>query len=387
MASPELHLHQIDLVQQNGLFVQMNPGAYRAASFLDGRSFNHQTLGGWIPFQQIQQTVLQGALPESLLHFIFHMGHTGSTLISRLLDESGVVQSLREPLVLRDLAVMHDRKKDSDHLLSPQDVDAWTEIMLRLWSRCRPGRQCAIVKATSSTARVAAELMRARSSARAIYLSMAAEPYIAVILGGPASLMDIRGHAEERMRRLTRFLGQEPKPLHELSPGELVAASWVCEALTREQIRQSAGERLLCLDFDEFLGDIPAAIRRLLVHFGLPGGEDMTNRIATSPALGQYAKAPEHAYSSRLRADVIQDSRQRNSVEIGRTGKRQPLGRPHSNQVTLDRVQPNAVFHLHVVALKRCHLVQFENHFPMFGLRHQAFDKRNPNQSLPGRYR
>ncbi len=316
--SPELHLHQLDLVQQNGLFVRMPAGAYRAASFLDGRSFSQETQGGWIPFQQIHQSLLQGNDTAAPLNFIFHMGHTGSTLVSRLLDETGVVQSLREPLVLRDLAVMNDRKSDTDHLLSPREVESWTEVLLRLWSRRRNDRRCAIVKATSSAARVGETLMQARPESNAVYLSMAAEPYLAVILGGPSSLADIRGHAEERMRRLTRFVGYAPQPLHELTAGEMVAASWVCEALTRERIRQAVGGRLLRMDFDDFLLDLPGNIRTLCLHFRLPSGDEVVNRIANSPTLGKYAKAPEHDYSSRLRADVIGESRQRNQGEIQR---------------------------------------------------------------------
>lgn len=316
--SPELHLHQLDLIQQNGLFVQMPEGAYRGAAFLDGRSFNNQTLGGWIQFQQIQQTLLHDPAPSNPLHYIFHMGHTGSTLVSRLLDETGTVQSLREPLVLRDLAVMHDRRDEPDHLISPAQVDAWTEIMLRLWSRRRNDRQCAIVKATSSSARIGATLMKARPDSVAVYLSMAAGPYLAVILGGANSMVDIRGHAQERMRRLTSFLGESPQPLWELSPGELIAASWVCEALTREQIRQSVGERLMRLDFDDFLADLPGCIKRLCDHFGLPSHDELVNRIASSPTLGQYSKATEHSYSSKLRADVIRDSQSKNRAEIDR---------------------------------------------------------------------
>ena len=318
MSSPELHLHQVDLMQQAALFVRMAPGDYRAASFLDGRSFNNQTVGGWIQFQQIHETILQGNAPSTPLHFIFHMGHTGSTLISRLLDDTGVVQSLREPLVLRDLATMHDRRGDSDYLYSPQQIDAWSEIMLRLWSRCHADRQCAIVKATSSTARSAEKLMTARPGSRAIYLSMALEPYLAVILGGQASPMDIRGHAQERMRRLTRYLGQPPSLLYQMSIGEQIAASWVCEALTRERIRAVTGARLLNVDFDDFLADIPKVMKGMLAHFNLPGGLEMATRISQSPTLGKYAKAPEHDYSSRLRADVIRESRQNNHVEINR---------------------------------------------------------------------
>ncbi len=318
MSSPQLHLHQVDLIQQAALFLQLQRGAYRDASFLDGRSFPPDTPGGWINLQQVMQTVLGAPPPATPIHFIFHMGHTGSTLLSRLLDETDAVQSLREPLVLRELAALRDRRGDPDCLLDPTAIDDLGETMLRLWARCQPGRKCAILKATSSAGRIGEWAMAARPAARAVYLSMAAEPFLAVILGGPASLMDVRGHAEERMRRLTRVLGSVRQPLSALSPGEMVALAWLTEALIRERLARAVGIRLLQIDFDAFLQDVAAAVARVLAHFELPGGSEEAMRIAASPTLGRYAKAPEHAYSSRLRDDVMRDSRQRNRDEIAR---------------------------------------------------------------------
>jgi len=318
MAGPELHLHRLDVIQQAGLFVQMPDGAYRSASFLDGRSFSANNPAGWVPLHAIKEAVLGGNAPGTPLHFIFHMGHTGSTLFSRLLDESGVVQPLREPLALREFATLNDKRGDPASLLSSQDLDTCAEILLRLWARCRLDRTCAILKATSSAARAGDAIMAMRPTARAAYLSMAREPYLAVILGGPANIVDIRGHAEERMSRLIGFLGPTDAALSRLSSGELVALSWLSEALTRERLKAALGERLLEIDFDEFLSDVPAGIGRALQHFGLPSGADVATRIAGSPAIGRYAKAPEHTYSSQLRADVIRQSRRQNRKEIDR---------------------------------------------------------------------
>lgn len=318
MTSPELHLHRLDVIQQAGFFVQMPEGAYRSASFLDGRSFSANSPVGWVPLKAMRETILSAEPPATPLHFIFHMGHVGSTLFSRLLDESGVVQPLREPFVLRELAALNDKRGEPSSLISPQDLDACADIMLRLWARCRQGRRCAILKATSSTARAGEMLLSMRPTARAAYLSMAREPYLAVILGGPANVVDIRGHAEERMGRLLHVLGPMDDPLYTLSPGELAALGWLSEALTRQQLKAASGERLLDIDFDEFLADVPASMLKALHHFDLPGGSELAARMANSPALGRYAKAPEHAYSSQLRADVIRQSMRQNRAEITR---------------------------------------------------------------------
>lgn len=318
MTSPELHLHQLDIVQQAGLFVRMTPEDYHSASFLDGRGFGPQTVGAWKPLAQVREVARNTPPPQSPLHFIFHMGHTGSTLLSRLLDESGTVQPLREPLSLRTLADLHDTRGAPWALLSGADIDALSEVLLRLWSRCGPGHDRAILKATSSAARIAKPLMAARPAARAVYLSMAAEPYLAVILGGPASLGDVRGHAEERMRRLARIIEDTPKALHAMSHGELVAASWATEALTRDRLREAVGDRVLAVDFDAFLGDVAGSMTSILAHLRFDSADTLAARIARSPALGRYAKAPEHGYSRQLREDVMRNSRRENSAEISR---------------------------------------------------------------------
>lgn len=318
MTSPELHFHQFDAVRQAGLFVEMPPGAYRAASFLDSRGIPPQAVAGWFSWQQIRQAVLQGNAPEKPPHFIFHIGHTGSTLLSRLLDETGLVQSLREPLVLRELADLHDLRGQASSLMSAADIDALSETLLRLWSRVGEGRQCSVVKATSTTARIGHRLMEARPTARAICLSMSLQNYLAVILGGPASFADVRGQAGERMRRMENQLGEAPKAIYEMSPGELVATSWVTENLTHQALAEQGGDRVLKIDFDKLLERPVPVLEQVLAHLNIAGGGEMAGRMAHSPIMGRYAKAPEHAYSRQLRDDVIHQAMQTHGTEIKR---------------------------------------------------------------------
>lgn len=318
MRSPELIFHQLDLVRNAGLFIQMPPGAYRSASFLDGRTFTPQMAGAWIPLTRVEQTVMAAAPSQAPLHYIFHMGHTGSTLLSRLLDETGIVHPLREPMLLRNLAEVFDHREHAASLVSPGDADQWLEIAIRLWSRIDPPAQLSVLKATSSCARLGVHLLKARDASRAVYLSMAPEPFMAAILCQEGSLLDIRGHATERIRRLSSLGGPIPGNLYELSPGELVAASWLSEALTRELMSRELGERVLLLDFDEMLADLPSTLERVLQHLGLPFENSQAERLAKSPVLRQYSKAPDHEYSANLRQQMIEESRQQNRVEIER---------------------------------------------------------------------
>ncbi len=152
------------------------------------------------------------------LHFIFHTGHVGSTLVSRLLDETGQVLSLREPLPLRTLAEAHDVLHAPESLLGPQQFDRLLETLLRLWRRGYAATRAVVVKATSSAARLAPVLLERSAGSRAIYLNLRAEPALATLLAGANSLIDLRGHGAERLKRLSARIGSRNRAaLHALA--------------------------------------------------------------------------------------------------------------------------------------------------------------------------
>ncbi len=119
-ASPDVYLQKIDLARDAALLVQLSERAYRAASFLDDRILTPDVKGGWASLPSVLEAA-RAIGERKPLHFIFHTGHVGSTLLSRLLDESGCVLSLREPLPLRTLADARDVLELPESLLSPRD--------------------------------------------------------------------------------------------------------------------------------------------------------------------------------------------------------------------------------------------------------------------------
>ena len=72
------------------------------------------------------------------INFIFHTGHVGSTLVSRLLDETGPVLSVREPLPLRTLAEAQDTLRAPESLLGEPRFELLLDTLMRLWSRGYP---------------------------------------------------------------------------------------------------------------------------------------------------------------------------------------------------------------------------------------------------------
>lgn len=314
-----LYPFKIDLARGRVLQIEMDFAAFRAASFLDDRILTSTTRGGWVALQGLPESAATSA-DSRPLHFIFHTGHVGSTLVSRLLDETGRVLSLREPLPLRTLAAAQDalqgRSPDGAPLLTQAQLDALIALFLRLWSRGYAATEAVILKATSSTARLAPALLTAAPDSKAIYLNLRAEPYLATLLAGENSPIDLRGHAPERLGRLAAQ-GLSPLPrLESLSLGELAALSWLAETLTQREVLARYPARVLAIDFDAFLADVPGHLQRIRAHFAVPQDPAFLARAAQSPVLTRYSKAPEHPYDPALRAAVLQDSRRAHRDEI-----------------------------------------------------------------------
>lgn len=315
-ASPDVCVQKVDLARDAALLVQLSEGAYRAASFLDDRILTPDTKGGWTSMASVRDAA-QAISASRPLHFIFHTGHVGSTLLSRLLDESGCVLPLREPLPLRTLADARDVLNQPESLLSAPDLDALEQVLLKIWSRGYANTHTVVLKATSSACRIAARLLERHDSARAVYLNLAAEPYLATLLAGKNSGIDLRGHGPVRIRQLQARIATPLPPLHALSIGELAALSWLAETWNQHDAGVRLGARVLALDFDELLGDVAGGVGRVAAHFQLPLESRWLADIARSPVLTRYSKSPDFEYSPQVRRELLRQSRQNNAAQIG----------------------------------------------------------------------
>jgi hypothetical protein len=313
--SPDAYPQKLDLAREAVLLVRFDAAAYRAASFLDDRILGPTTQGAWLPVAGVDDASRRVANSRPV-HFIFHTGHVGSTLVSRLLDETGDVLPLREPLPLRTLADAHDALGRIDSLVSGAQFTRALGTFMRLWSRGYGPTRCVVVKATSSAGRLAASILAGSEGSRAIYMNLRPEPYLATLLAGQNSPIDLRGHGPERMRRLQSRLGTALAPLHTLSIGELAAMSWLAESWTqRDSVTRFAG-RVIALDFDAFLSNVAGSMARILGHFALPGDARYLADVDRSPVLTRYSKAPEYGYTPDVRAEVLRESRRQNRAEI-----------------------------------------------------------------------
>lgn len=296
------------------MLIRRERSDFQHDSFLDDRILGPNVRGAWVPIAKAL-SALVAAKNLRPLHFIFHTGHVGSTLVSRLLDDCGALLPLREPLALRTLADAYDVQDTAEALVDSDRLDEILRAFIGGWSRGYDSTIAVILKATSSAGRVAPVLLRRAPTTRALYINLAAEPYLATLLAGANSVLDLRGHGPARIRRLNRRLSGPVGPLHALEPGELAAMSWLCETLAQQDCLRAFPERTLGVDFDRFLTDVPGALKQFWRHFELPGAPRIdSTRIAA--VLSRYSKAPELEYSPALRYQLLNETRSKHGAQI-----------------------------------------------------------------------
>jgi len=313
--SPEAYPQKLDLIRDAALFVRFDAATYRAASFLDDRVLGPDTQGAWLHLGAVRDAARRVGNSRPV-HFIFHTGHVGSTLVSRLLDEIDGVLPLREPLPLRPLADAHDVLHQQESLLGEAQFGGNLALFMTLWSRGYDTTRCIVLKATSNAGRMAGPILARSGSSKAIYLNLRAEPYLATLLAGQNSPTDLRGHGPGRIRRLQARIGTPLAPLHAMSQGELAAMSWLAESWSQHEALAQHPGKVVALDFDRFLGNVEECMGRILSHFDLPQDPRQIAGLAQSPVLARYAKAPEYAYTPADRTEILNRSRHANRDEI-----------------------------------------------------------------------
>ena len=280
--------------------IEMSPEAYRAASFLDDRLLQGPVNAQTRPFNAIAAALKKDGRADA--RWIFHIGHVGSTLISRLLGELDNVLAIREPRLLRDLAAMPAARRSE-----------LTPTIQRLFSRTFHAGEIALVKATSFVGEIAGELVHAGT--RALFVHVGAATYIATILAGANSLKELSALAPGRALRMegrVRNLADSGD-----SPAHLAAAAWACEMTALESAAAAIGERpVRWVDFDAFLQAVPTGLGELAGFLGFAAAPGRIEEIVCGPLLSRYSKAPEYEYSSALRAELIEEQRRIRAVQI-----------------------------------------------------------------------
>lgn len=279
--------------------VAMDRDSYRAASFLDDRLMQQPVDAQLVAWPEIESAMEEDFRQDA--RWIFHIGHVGSTLVSRLLGEIPNVLSVREPRFLRDLA------------LSPAEVrNRYCAPVPKLMSRTFAPEEFACVKATSFASEIAPALVPAGE--RALFMYAAPRNYIGSILAGENSVQELRMLAPSRARRLQGRVSGLRSPGND---ADLAAVAWACEMSALEAAAEAmADQHIAWADFDGMLGQMKAELARVASFFGFALDDDRVEAIAGGALMTRYSKAPEYGYSAELRQDLIEEATARHRQAI-----------------------------------------------------------------------
>lgn len=289
----------LDPAQGMVRLIAMNRNSYRAASFLDDRMLQQPVDAQVVPWPEIEAAMSSGLGSDA--RWIFHIGHVGSTLLSRLLGELPQVLALREPRLLRDLA------------LSPEAIRrTYLGPVPKLMSRTFAPEEIACVKATSFVSEIAAQLVP--PGERALFMVATPRNYIASILAGENNVKELHALAPSRAQRVASRVGlHAPR-----NDAELAAAAWACETTALELAAEEMTDRPVAwADFDAMLGDLEAALERVAGFFSFFASTEQVKKVAESPLISRYSKALEYDYSAGLRRDLIAEAygQSRNAID------------------------------------------------------------------------
>lgn len=306
--SPDVFIHQLDVAGDRALLVRINAEQRRKASFLDDRILGSGVEGGWAAWPEIEPAARRA--PAATPSFIFHIGHCGSTLISRLIEEATGVRSLREPNAVRTLAIIADDVADGLSLWNAETFRDRLALYLNTASSGAP----TVIKATSWCG----DLVN-RTQGPALFCHSKPNAYIATMLGGANNSVDLKLNAAIRLRRLRRLCGDPHlSDVAKLSPGELAAMSWAAEAATMAAASAKDGARLHGIEFDSFLDDAEKTLAAAVAHLSLSSSAERINRALAGPLMRTYSKDASFDYSPDDRRMLLAEYATAHKDEIAR---------------------------------------------------------------------
>jgi hypothetical protein len=297
-------------------FVRLSEADYAAASFLDQRLLLARPPTASLDVASVAAAASRLA-PRA--HYIFHIGHVGSTLLSRLIGACPELFSLREPALLRTWVAPPARRGAQPLLLA-----ALLGLLARTWR----ADQRAVIKATSVVNEIAPQILAASEAPQALLVLAKPLAYLRGILGGPNSRIESTALGADRWRRLiSRHPRIEQSPPR--AEGERIAMSWLCETSALAALAQRHPTQVYWVDFDEFLAGPAAGLAAIWRTLGASSNAKDAEMLIAGPIMRRYSKAPEHAYDAALRREVLMAADRDYGSEIKRgmrwleeTGKR-----------------------------------------------------------------
>lgn len=289
---PDWLPHTFDVEGVNLAFVHVPDAARGELMFLSDEHFAGDFEKVTIPAAAIAAEI--GEASRAPIHFIFHTGFCGSTLLAGALDLPGT-RVLKEPDVLINLA---NRMIRSDDQANRQRL----ELVLRLLQRPgRPGKPV-IVKPTNFANRLLENVLAQRPQSKTVLLYSDVETFLRSLLkrGMFGRIFGRKLLAQLRSWSPLDF-GYGPDELLQLTDVQAAALAWLMQIHHFDAIARAFGDRVSLLDSPALLADPAAAIDRAQTLFGLGLDRNEVEAIASGPVFSKHSKFADRDYSPEAR--------------------------------------------------------------------------------------
>jgi hypothetical protein len=306
---------QLDPAPVLARFLPITELGYRASSHLDRRAVTQAQQGFELNLDDLLQSMHRATRPVRETHFILHVGHCGSTLISRLLGELPGHFALRDPMPLIRIAQAVMREGDPERAISRETAEKMMAVTIGLLGRTWSSDETAVVKPGYFAFSTYANLMRAHPDNRALLLDVPLEVFLATLLR-PQQLDEQRKAVANLYLRPWSTIADEVLAVDDLSPGEVVAMMWLTHQIGLSAVAAAAPDRVMRLTFDEYLDDPAVRLQEITGFLGRTHPPELIQDLLASPLTGRYAKDTEHPYSPAVRDEALASSREMYTDEI-----------------------------------------------------------------------
>jgi hypothetical protein len=312
------HLFDLQLTNGTSSWIRHSEDQFRSVSFLDQRllipdparepATSSDRFHENVPINVVAEQLSKQASPTP--HFIFHLGHCGSTLISRALAAAAILP-LREPLTLRQLAAGQNDTAAGERWAGS------LAITLQAHSRVFHSGQRAMIKATSSCNALIEPILGKLPTAKTALMYVSLEAYLAGMLGKQSPPQDLAGHAPARLQEWQRITGTiDPgSGISEMNQAQLAVLSWLSSMARLLQARSAFAEQCLLLDFGVFLENPETELEGLIDFFGL--NDSRVEILQAWPEISTgYSKKPDEPYSAFNRNKTLSRGRMLRADDI-----------------------------------------------------------------------
>jgi hypothetical protein len=290
--------HRFRFTEDRYEFAFMPREAHRQTAFLDTRLPTQ--------FRRIavpRQAAACATKPRAPLHFIFHSGMAGSTLMARALDCDGTVMSLKEPAIMSD--VVRYSLSGADAEKSRRALDEVLSLLARPFG---PG-EALVVKSESLSLRFAETMLEIREDSQAVCLYAPLPVFLTSL---------VRKGIWGRLWGRKLFLGLRNARMVDLgfsdpdyfakSDLQIAACAWLTFHQHFARLVDRFGpQRVRTVDSETFIRAPEETLLALSDHFRLGLAAGQVQAIVAGPVFSRDAKTGE-PYDPSRRARRTPDS-------------------------------------------------------------------------------